>query len=46
MERTERYIEILLPPNLLTMYSGRVHTLLAMKTGRNMKPRSWRRIRA
>ena len=27
MERTDRYIEILRPPNRLTMYSGRVRTL-------------------
>ena len=28
------------------MYSGRVHTRLAMNTGRKTKPSSWRRMRA
>ncbi len=40
MDKTARYILILCPPNLFIMYSGSVHTLLAMYTGKNTKPSS------
>ena len=39
-------MEIRRPPNLLTMYSGRVRTLLTMNTGRKTKPSSCSRISA
>ena len=35
-----------LPALPFFMYSGRVHTWLAMYTGRNPKPRSWSNTRA